>query len=547
VAVQDAGGRIVYANQAAAVILGFPSPETLLSAGSEGVLAAHELLDEAGEPLAVAAAPGRRVLAGERPGPLVVMFRNRETGALRWSVLKARPVFGSDGAVAFVVNTIEDVTEQKEAEQALRFLAESSRILGSSLDYETTLRSVADLVVPRIADWCAIDLLGEDGAIAHVATAHVDPAKLELAAQLRMRYPPDPSAPTGVPNVLRTGRAEVYSEIPDALLQAVARDAEHLELIRSVGMNSAAIVPMIARGRTVGALTLVNSESARGFRGDRDLDLAWDLARRASVAVDNARLYTERSHVARVLQESLLPPTLPRVPGLEFGTRYRPARQADEVGGDFYDVFPTGRGSWGVVIGDITGKGPDAAALTALARHTVRAGAVGHGSPAAVLRVLNDALLAHRLEERFCTVAYAVIRTDNTGRTRLQLASGGHPLPLLLRANGAVHEVGRSGTALGVLVNPELPEDTLELDLDDALVLFTDGVPEAGAPERFFSPEDLGALLAGSAGLGAPALAARLEEGILPAGGPGPRDDIAILVTRLVPRTPEDQPGADRG
>ncbi|HZP80735.1 MAG TPA: ATP-binding protein [Chthonomonadaceae bacterium] len=174
----------------------------------------------------------------------------------------------------------------------LEFLAEADAILVSSLDYETTLTNVAHLAVPKLGDWCAVDILESSGAIRSLAVAHVDPAKVALARTIRQRYPPDPNAPTGVPNVLRTGKTERRVEIPDSLLEASVRDPEQLRLIRELGLKSYMCVPLVARGRTLGAITLISAESGRRYTA-QDQKFAEDLARRAALAVDNARLYRE--------------------------------------------------------------------------------------------------------------------------------------------------------------------------------------------------------------------------------------------------------------
>ena len=214
-------------------------------------------------------------------------------------------------AMATVADSIALGIERARAEAALRasrdelaFLAEASGALSASLDYETTLASIARLAVPTLADWCAVDILDEDGALRRLAVAHVDPAKVAWAEELQRRYPPDRDAAVGVPQVLRTGVAAFFPEIPDALLAAAARDGAHLALLRSVGLRAALIVPLIAGGRTLGALSFVRAESGRRY-GPEDLRLAEDVARRAGLAVDNARLYRDAQEALRVRDEFL--------------------------------------------------------------------------------------------------------------------------------------------------------------------------------------------------------------------------------------------------
>jgi len=194
------------------------------------------------------------------------------------------------GTLAGAVVTFKDIGERKRAEAAQRFLGEATTLLASSLDYETTLANVARLAVPAMADWCTVHIVMGDGTVQQLALAHADPAKVAWAEELQRRYPPDPHAPTGMYHVLRTGLPEFYPEIPEALLEATVHDAEQLELIRTVGFRSAIIVPLVARGTTLGVLTLVSAESGRSY-GPMERDLASELAQRAAMAVDNAQLY----------------------------------------------------------------------------------------------------------------------------------------------------------------------------------------------------------------------------------------------------------------
>ncbi|MDB4908588.1 MAG: ATP-binding region ATPase domain protein [Gemmatimonadetes bacterium] len=215
-----------------------------------------------------------------------------------WSLLHCYPL--PDGGLA---TQWQGITERKRSEESARYLARASEILGSSLDYDVTLAELARVVVPELADWCAIEVVDDEGVARQVAVAHVDPAKVEFANQLRERYPPDPNANTGVPQVLRTGEPEMFSEIPDELLVAGAVDAEHLRIIRELGLRSAMTVPLVARGRVLGALTLVAAESGRRYH-EADLALALELARRAALSVDNARLHRAELEARRAAENA---------------------------------------------------------------------------------------------------------------------------------------------------------------------------------------------------------------------------------------------------
>ena len=531
VTAQAPDGRLLFANDAAVATLGYESREALLAAPTREILDRFEILDECGDPFPVEQLPGRRALERGEAAQALVRFRVRETGEERWSAVKSTPIRDGDGRVVMAINVIEDHTAHKRAELAQRFLAESSSVLGSSLDPDAVLREVAALTVPEIADWCAVDMRGPNGGIERVALAHADRAMVTRLQDLTRRYPPDPDAPTGVPKVLRTGVPEMYEEIPDALLRDAAVDEEHCRGLSELRLRSAMIVPMTAGGRTIGALSFGTGPSGRRFDGP-DLELAEELARRCASALDNARLYRERAYIARTLQQSLLPIELPEIPGVEAAARFRPTGEGSEVGGDFYDVFETAGRGWTVVVGDVCGKGPDAAAVTALARYTLRAAAMGQRVPSRSLRLLNEALLRQRDDRRFCTVAYAYLEVLDGG-ARVGIASGGHPLPLLLRRDGTVEPIGEPGTLLGVVPDPQLEDRAVSLSPGDALVFYTDGVVESRIGEDALDEARLAALLSACAGRGADAIAARVEEAALRWQGGHPRDDIAVLVLRV--------------
>jgi PAS domain S-box-containing protein len=235
-----------------------------------------------------------RSLDPENGGGYAIDFRTVgiEDHVLRWVSSHGRVFFDEAGRAVRFVGTVLDITERKHAEETLRFLAETSKVLSSSLDYRVTLSSMSRLAVPGLADWCAVDVLEEDGTLKRLAVAHQDPEKVAWAHELQERYPPDPDTPQGVLQVLRSGQPEFYPEITDDMLVAAARDAEHLRLMRELAFTSAIIVPLIARGQTLGAITLVSAESGRWYE-QAVFEVAEDLARRAAVAVDNARLYEE--------------------------------------------------------------------------------------------------------------------------------------------------------------------------------------------------------------------------------------------------------------
>jgi phosphoserine phosphatase RsbU/P len=247
--------------------------------------------------------------------------------------------------------------------------------------------------------------------------------------------------------------------------------------------------------------------------------------RRAEESEARARL------LARTLQDSLLPPDLPRVPGLDLGAVYRPAGSGDEVGGDFYDVFPTTRGDWMVVIGDVVGKGVAAATLTSLVRYTVRAVAMRLRHPRTVLAALNDALLEQHAE-RVCTVALARVRLPADGPAHVTICLGGHPRPLLIRQRGDPVPVGRFGTVLGALPSPALHETTATLAPGDALLLYTDGVVEGRRDGHFFGEQRLSALAGTLRDRDAATVAGEVAAAAVDHQHGTPADDIAVVVVR---------------
>lgn len=530
VTAQAADGRLLYANGAAVATLGFETNEALLAAPPAEILSRFDMFDEAGEPFPPERFPGRRALAGEGRAEAMIRFRVRATGEERWSVVKATPIHHADGRVLMAINVIEDITRHKRAELAQRFLAEAGRLLGSTLDRDELMRRVAELAVPEIADWCIVDLVEPDGQLSRVAMAHADPLALVKGRELNELYPVGRDDDLGPARVIRRGRTELYEEVPPDLVREAAVDDRHLELITAFGPRSVLSVPVIVHDHVIGALTLASGESGRRF-DRRDVELAEELARRCATAVDHARLYSERAHIASTLQRSLLPAELPDIPGVEAAARFRPAGEANEVGGDFYDLFSTQGGGFGVAVGDVCGKGPEAAAVTALARYTLRAAAMREQLPSRTLAVLNEALLRQRRDRRFCTMAYAHLRPDSDG-VRLGLASGGHPLPVLVRAEGTAEYVGAPGTLLGVVADPSFEDRALVLGPGDALVFYTDGVIE----DRGHGGLDeigLVRVLGGCAGQGADAIAARVEDEAVRSQGGEPRDDIAVVVLRV--------------
>jgi len=526
VTIRDREGRIAYANRTALASMGFASLDELHSRSSRSIMEDYSVEDESGMPLTLEDVPSMRMMHGESVQPLVMRTTHRETGDVRWRQLKAAPVTDDKGELIAAVTVIEDVTAVKTAETRMRLLAESGRILASSLDYQQTLRNVANLAVPVLADWCAVDLVDANLRREHVVAAHKDPAKVALAVQLRAMGPEDfdPQEATG--RVLRTGVSELYSHVTEQQLSSGAQSEEHLRLLRALEIRSVLVVPMGVPTRTIGVMTLVTAESRRRLT-EEDVELAEQLGRRAAVAVENARLHTTLSRVADTLQRSLLPDELPEVPGWEIASLYKPAggEERVDVGGDFYEVFSSDAG-WFALIGDVTGKGVTAATLTGLLRHGAQFASRHDPRPSGILRQLDEALRS-RSEDSLCTALCLQLQ-----EVSISVSSAGHPPALLVRSDGSVHEVPRTGPLLGAFADGSWSDETVAVSEDGMVLIYTDGVTESrGERERFGVPR-LKRALSEHARSSPSELLARLDA-ILDEFRTGPRaDDIAALAFR---------------
>jgi PAS domain S-box-containing protein len=568
------------------------------------------------------------------------------------------------GEIVAAVAVMQDVTERRQASERQELLVRAGEVLDSALGVDARLERFARLLVPRLADYVKIELLEDSGGRRPVAIAHQDPEREALMRAWRERGTLGEGERVGMATTFATGEAKLTAEIAsDAVLRAARERTgeEGAELMAAIGPRSQIVVPLRARGRVLGALSLTMAESGRRY-SEADLDLARDLGLRAGLAVDNARLYEEAQalaaaeqrraaqldalaaaslsihrtrrldrrlelvaerarelldvrratvtvrtgkaeetitvagdpaatgeslsaplvardltdfgtievtgraggefspsdellledlariaslavenarleqrerSIARTLQASLLPQTLPEIAGLEVAARYVAGGEGTVVGGDVYDVFAIDD-DWALVVGDVCGKGAEAAALTAMVRYTIRAEAAHRDSPAAVLRLLNDAILRQYDDSRFCTVLHGRIRVADS-RAELSLAAGGHPPPLVLRADGNVEPVASAGPLLGVIRSVAYEDVAVTLAAGDALVCFTDGVTEGRGPGGMFGDTCLHDAVAAVRGSSAEAMAERLLQRALEFQGGRTQDDIALLVVRVPP------------
>jgi GAF domain-containing protein/anti-sigma regulatory factor (Ser/Thr protein kinase) len=421
----------------------------------------------------------------------------------------------------------------ERARARVAFLAEASAALAASLDYTQTLAHLAKLAVPRLADWCALYLL-EDGRATMAGLAHVDPRRAELARSMLSRRPITLDSPLGIGAVLRTGMRQIVGPIDDHLLSVIARDDEHAGELRELDMHTAAILPLVVRGRVIGALFLA-------VHTGRELDaetvaLGEELAARAGAAIDNARLFTARTEAARTLQASLLPPALPVVDGLDLGARYVSGSAGIDVGGDFYDVFPLHGDRHLLVLGDVRGRGVDAANTALLIRHVIRSAAVTLRTPAAILTHVNEVLLrqgSDEVEPSFATAVLAVVCPRADGSVAVDLAVAGHPLPLLRGVGGSVAAVGSAGTALGITEVFTVTDAAMVLRPGETLLCYTDGATERRNGAEFFGEERLATTLAAADGEGdADSVAAVVERAVAGFADDALSDDLALLVVR---------------
>jgi signal transduction histidine kinase len=294
-----ASSRVVYANRRAEAILRLPLALPLDLAEYPPCRGFHA----DGSEYRRSEWPLARALREERAVEAAEIEIERGDGSRGTVRVSAAPVRDASGRVAAAFSTFHVVTEQRRHDAGRRFLAEASKVLASTLDYATTLRNIARLAVPALADWCTVDIV-EEGRIRRLAVEHVEPEKAALAAELARRYPPDREARTGVARVLRSGRSDLLPEVDDEVLRGLAQDEEHLRILRELGLRSAMIVPLIARGEVVGDISLIAAESGRRY-GPEDLALAEDLALRAALAIDHARLYDESQAANRAKSDFL--------------------------------------------------------------------------------------------------------------------------------------------------------------------------------------------------------------------------------------------------
>jgi PAS domain S-box-containing protein len=498
ITVHDASGELVYANDTAARWLGFTRPQEVLDATEQELMGRLVIWAEDGtcldRDLIAERFGARRLPRGEQ-----VRIALEATDEELWAVVSSEPINAPDGSLLYAVTTIEDVTELKRSEFTQQVLARAGELLGASIDYEQMVQAVARVAVPQFADWCSVNIPDQTGILQQAAVAHSDPERVDLARRSSEGYPVN------------------LDDGP--------------RLMRSAGLGSAVAVPMSAGAKIVGVLVFGNDPGSRPFN-QGDLTIAIEIAGRAGIAVENARLAGEQADVARVLQRGLRPARLPAMRGFEVATMYRPAGEVNEVGGDFYEAFEI-EGGWMLAIGDVMGRGAAAASMTALARYTIRTAGKLTGDPRSAALMLDESL-KQGMELSLCSAILLVLPDSDRDPARASLLVAGHPLPLLVRA-GEVSPVGQPGPLLGAPDQPHWEVTALELSRGDQLVLYTDGVTEARGERERFGEERLCASLSAVTD---PSQTVAQIESALDSFLVGPPQDDAALLAVLRPGTP---------
>jgi serine phosphatase RsbU (regulator of sigma subunit) len=434
------------------------------------------------------------------------------------------------------------VVRERKSRHRFDILGEITVVSDAGRPLDETLDAICAILVPDLADFCMIDVFGEDRVPRRAAVRVAPGGPADVSRGLAERLPSTP------PRMVDGGASlepRFYERMSEYDVRGLAHDEEDFEFLRSLGMRSAITVALKARGEVTGTLTLVTAWSRRRYRRE-DARFAWILSGRVALALDNSGLFADleraeqaRAEIAETLQRGLLPPPLPHIPGWSVAAMYRPAGAENEVGGDFYDVFRV-PGGWMLVVGDVTGRGARAASITAVARYTLRTAAMLTDDPLVALQTLNRALLA-RGDSALCSLAAMTLSEDRFEPVRVAVA--GHPPPLLVDGE-RVREVVGSDPVLGAFEDARWHIARCEVEPGQQLVVVTDGIAEAQGPEGRFGETRLRAHLGGATN---PALAVQRLEGSLHAFTDGRlEDDVAIVaIARASNPAPPEPPAGE--
>ena len=421
---------------------------------------------------------------------------------------------GTDGLVQAMTRRMDMVTA------VTRLLLDNS-----TFSEAVTLQRCARLLAGDIASWVIVDIERAGLLRRQFVIGPSDGPSQELARKVRTLDPRPGSAPA---QVHAAATSVLMAHADDTGVLGVTPDETPLLML--LGTTSLLSVPITDGVTSYGALTLARTPGEGRFE-IADLGLAEQLGQHLGVAIRVDRMFRHRSAVAEALQGSLLPATLPDVPGLDLSAAYQPASEGLEVSGDFYDVFPV-TGGWAITVGDVCGKGQEAAAMTAAARHAIRVLAHWNPDPADVLAKVNEVMLAGDYEDRFVTAKLAYLRWDGA-RLRVTLASAGHPGPALVRPDGRVDVLSGGGLPLGLFPDADPQTEELELGEDDLLFFYSDGLTDARSPDMRYFEDSLADELAGLAGRSAAETARMVQSLVFSFAQDELRDDLTILVAKV--------------
>jgi len=463
--------------------------------------------------------------ATDLPGDLPTLI---VTAAPKSAVPEAAETTGTSGTAARKKQPAKADSAVAAMTRRLDAVTAVTRVLldNSTFSEAVTLQRAARLLAGEIADWVLIDIDRDGRLLRQFAAGPRDGQADQLARMARSIDPGQESLPA---QVHAQGKSVLLAHLDDP--GALGRGPDGTPLMMLLGATSLICVPVSDGTTSYGALTLTRLANKGPF-GVADLGLAEELGRHLAIAIRVDRVFRRRSQVAEALQASLLPARLPtEVPGLEFAAAYVGATQFAEISGDFYDVFKAGDG-WAIAIGDVCGKGQEAAAMTAAARHAIRAFARVHPGPAEVLAATNEVLLAEDYDDRFVTASLALLRPRGR-RVQVQIASSGHPGPAIVRADGRVEILEGDGMPLGLFEDAEQGRLELELRAGDVLFFYTDGVTEARGADLSFFEDRLADGLAAVAGQSAAKIVRAVQELVTSFSSGELKDDVTILAVRV--------------
>lgn len=499
VTVQDRSGRLIYANDRAASMVGLASGEEMIRANPSDLLAGYEMIDSGGRPVSPDDLPGRRVMAGEPVAEAVVGYRRLGGADVRWSSVRASPIKDDDGNVVWALNFVLDITGEVREERVRTLMTALQGSIGSSLDPQQVVEATVGLLVPAICSAASVHVVDDAGILRSVAPRAVRGAESHFDLL---------TVPKLQSRLVDSGANILFAEPEDLDMRTYDASPQDFRV---------ACLALRAGERMVGTLTVVASAAVL----EADRGLLTEVARRSGVALANALLFSHQHHTADLLQRGLRPGQLPPVPGFDLAVLFEPQAHISGASGDFYDVVPLGD-KYLVFVGDIEGKGIPAAASVGIVRHSVRTtAALGHNVDT-VFRQVNDVLLAER-PARMCTLAWLVIEPGEQPVVSVALA--GHPPPIVITAAGEISLLGTPCPPFGVLDSISPTIETRRLDPGDTLILYTDGFSITAEPDT----EALARVLKGAESEELNAVLHGLMAGI----DTPPRDDVVLLALRV--------------